>query len=377
MKKSVMADRHAHWCREAAFALTNSKESISALGRKNKAYRKSLRQQAYYKLKGMQAFGESKKNSIKTDQAKDKIFSFSTFRTYWKHIKYFVAWMNKTHPEITTLKAAKPYVNEWLQSRVDQVDINGRSLSAWTIQTETAALGKLFSIDRDDPNRFVPPPRKRENIKRSRESAVRDKHFSKTNNAALISFCRGTGLRRAGIQSITGKDLVTRAQIDAEIHRITAIPSAERSSHDVTLLNICMDTKLFGPSQIYYVHTREKGGRERLAPIVGPDVDEIIQRFRETKPDEKVWGHVNSNADIHSYRADYALRVYRKYARPMDKIPYDRINKGSGRQFQGDVYTCRKDEYGKKLDKKAMLICSKALGHNRVEVVASNYLRGV
>ena len=44
---------------------------------------------------------------------------------------------------------------------------------------------------------------------------------------------------------------------------------------------------------------------------------------------------------------------------------------------QGDVYTCRKDEAGKKLDKVAMLICSKAIGHNRISVVADNYIRGL
>lgn len=37
--------------------------------------------------------------------------------------------------------------------------------------------------------------------------------------------------------------------------------------------------------------------------------------------------------------------------------------------------TCRKDESGRKLDKAAMLVCSKALGHNRIDVVANNYIR--
>ena len=32
---------------------------------------------------------------------------------------------------------------------------------------------------------------------------------------------------------------------------------------------------------------------------------------------------------------------------------------------------------GKKLDKAAMLLASKALGHNRIEVVAINYIRGL
>ena len=52
-----------------------------------------------------------------------------------------------------------------------------------------------------------------------------------------------------------------------------------------------------------------------------------------------------------------------------------RINKGTGHRYQSQVYTCRKDESGRKLDKAAMLVCSKALGHNRLEVVANNYIR--
>ena len=59
------------------------------------------------------------------------------------------------------------------------------------------------------------------------------------------------------------------------------------------------------------------------------------------------------------------------------EIPYDRVNKGSGRKYQSEVYICRKDEAGRKLEKAAMLVCSKALGHNRISVVADNYIRGL
>lgn len=70
-------------------------------------------------------------------------------------------------------------------------------------------------------------------------------------------------------------------------------------------------------------------------------------------------------------------QMYKSYARPLDQIPYDRVNKGTGKRFQGDIYTCRKDESGKKLDRQAMKKCSKALGHNRISVVADNYIRGL
>ena len=120
-----------------------------------------------------------------------------------------------------------------------------------------------------------------------------------------------------------------------------------------------------------------KGGRERVSPIVGKNAAQIVEHIRNTPNDEKVWQHIHQSADIHGYRAEYATDIYRAHARPIEEIPYDRVNKGTGRKFQSDVYTCRKDESGKKLDKKAMLICSKALGHNRIEVVANNYIRGL
>ena len=93
-------------------------------------------------------------------------------------------------------KKAEKYMSEWLQRRVDQVDMNGKHLSAWTIQTEAKALGKLSGITQEDPHYFHPPQRKREDIVRSRGDKVRDKHFSEKNNDELVKFCRGTGCRR-------------------------------------------------------------------------------------------------------------------------------------------------------------------------------------
>ena len=128
----------------------------------------------------------------------------------------------------------------------------------------------------------------------------------------------------------------------------------------------------------YFTHVRNgKGGRERLSPIIGQNAEQIVTRMKNTLPDEKVWQHVHKSADIHSYRGDYATAIYKDFARPIEKIPYDRVNRGTGRKYQSEVYTCRKDEAGRKLDKAAMLVCSKALGHNRIEVVANNYIRGL
>ena len=340
------------------------------MGRRNKAYSKDLHQQAYDRLTGMQAFGESKKEAVANGTEKEKIFSFNTYKSYWKHTKYFIKYIKENHPECTTLKSAKKYVNEWLQTRVDQ------GLSAWTVQLEAKAMGKLYGISPDDENYFKPPKRNREDIKRSRGDRARDKHFSKTNNDELIKFCKGTGLRRAELGELRGKDLVTREQIEAEIAQLESRPAAELTPVDTKRLEMLQDTRLFEGD--YFTHIRNgKGGRERMSPIIGPNTEQIVERIKNTPAEEKVWQHIHQSADIHGYRAEYATIIYKAKARAIEEIPYDRVNRGTGRKYQSEVYTCRKDEAGRKLDKAAMLVCSKALGHNRIEVVANNYIRGL
>ena len=125
------------------------------MGRKNKAYSKDLHQQAYERLQGMLSFGESKKEAVANGTDREKIFSFNTYKSYWKHIKYFLKYVRENYPKCTTLKKAKKYVNEWLQQRADQ------GLSAWTVQLEAKALGKLYGISPDDENYFKPPKRNR------------------------------------------------------------------------------------------------------------------------------------------------------------------------------------------------------------------------
>ena len=77
----------------------------------------------------------------------------------------------------------------------------------------------------------------------------------------------------------------------------------------------------------------------------------------------KVWETVPANADIHSYRAEYATAIYLSYARPLDQLT------------QKEKYYCRNDKKGIVYDRAAMLEASKALGHNRISVVGEHYLR--
>ena len=177
------------------------------------------------------------------------------------------------------------------------------------------------------------------------------------------------------MEKLEGRDLASREDIENEIASLEAKKKTETEEKH---LNVLKDSLEQFPDQDYFLHHRkDKGGRERYSPIIGDHKQQIVDRMKATASEEKVWKYVSGNADIHSYRGEYATEIYKMYARPIEEIPYDRINKGTGRKFQGGVYVCRKDERGKKLDKEAMLKASKALGHNRLEIVANNYIRGL
>lgn len=341
--------------------------------RKSK-YRQTLHQQAYNILNAMQAYGESKR-AADTDSRKDKIYSYNTYKTYKKHIGYYIDWVKQHYPDCRSLKAAKKYVNEWLQYRVEQTDNNGNHLSAWTIQTEAAALNKLYGIDKSDVGRFQPPRRRREDIKRSRHQVTRDKNFSAEKNAELINFCRATGCRRNVLEHLEGRDLWTKTQMIDTVKNLQSQQMENLSATEKKQLASLQDAlSVFGDFEYFIYHRKDKNGKYRYAPVIN-NTEAVIERFKGVEATERVWHSVNSNADIHSYRADYATTLYKMYARQINEIPYDRINSGSKRAYQSDVYACRHDH--RRLDKRAMRLCSKALGHNRLDVVANNYLRDV
>lgn len=284
---------------------------------RNREKKGSLLHQVKTALDEKLAIGESKFEDKKIGATADKIYSWNTYKTYLKHNIYFIQWAKETH-QIKSLDEGKKYVNEWLEMREKQ------GLSAYTVKLETSALMKLYNISSDEI--YKSNARYRANIQRSRGEKVRDKHFSEEKHKDLVKFCRATGLRRAELQQLRGTDLI---EIDGEPF-------------------IC-------------VSRGAKGGRHRNIPLVFEK--DFIQALMRSKGEEKVFEKVPNGADIHSYRAEFATRLYKKLARDIDSLP------------KSEKYHCRKDLKGVCYDKKAMLEVSRALGHNRISVIAGHYIR--
>jgi hypothetical protein len=335
---------------------------------KTKFYKKDLDEQVYDVLFAKLVPGESRHEAKLDGTAQDKIFSFGTFKTYRRQCGYFVDWIRETYPECKTLKKARKHLNEWLASLVD------KDFSAWTVHTAKSAVHKLYNISGNDPNCFAAPERRRCDIKRSRIAVENDKNVTVEKWGDLMDFVRGTGTRRGVLELLTGDDLWTRERMRKEHLRL-------KEKLDLTVEEIRVSRALrealevFPMYDVFVHHRRDKGGRDRFAPVLPEFAEQVIERMGAVAANDRVWEQVHATADIHSYRAEYATILYRRHARKIDEIPYDRINRGSGHRYQSDVYVCRNDAHGRKLDKRSMRLCARALGHNRIEVVASNYIR--
>ena len=288
--------------------------------------KKLIKEQIFERYAQMfhEGYGRSRHKDKANGQTKGRIYSDKTFRTYREVGKKFGKWLRDAHPEIKKLEKVDCHVvNEYLLKRAytDKV-------SNWTFKMEKSAIAKLLGVEHmsDKERHWIESPEcKRADVVRSRGDAVRDCHFSETRNSDLIEFCRSTGLRRHELEALRGNKLSVRAD------------------------------------GVYLEGIAGKGGKVRDIKVVG-DV-ELVKRLCEQAGNGKVFDHVHNACDVHGYRAEYAKRVYESVARPVGEIE------------KADLFICRGDKKGTRYDRKALEVVSKNLGHERVQVVSSSYLR--
>lgn len=229
----------------------------------------------------------------------------------------FAEWCKDTHG-CKTIEAAKPYIQEYLDLRIN------KGLSSWTINLDASAIAKMYGCSTKDL-KLILPERKRKDIKRSRKSCGHDKHVSKKNNKNIIDFCKGCGLRRHELAQLKTENILTEGE------------------------------------NVYIEVLQGKGGKRRIVEVL-PKFREHIKSYQNGKTGEYVFKEIAQNLDIHSYRASYACELYKSLERPLDSL------------IREQKYFCKGNMKGTVYDKKAMLKVSKMLGHNRINVIASNYL---
>ena len=268
------------------------------------------------RLTSLLALGESRHECKINGTDKDKIFSINTIEQYRRVGDYFADYVISQNPSVRGLRQAEKYIDGFLQHLKD----DGKS--AWTQQCYRSALTKIYG---EDKSTVELDSKRRADIKRSRYDTESARHFSEARNAELANFCQHTGLRRSELERLTPDQLHQNKEGN------------------------------------YFLRVTGKGGKERDAYILNNDKC-VIDRILSTESDKPVWGKVHSKCNVHGYRADYAKALYEQLARPIEEVP------------QSERYVCRDDKYGEVYDKVAMRQVSNNLGHNRIDVIASNYL---
>ena len=250
--------------------------------------------------------GRSRHEDKKTGDDVRFIYSSRTYRTYRDQGKAFAAYAKAQG--LRNLDQAREVVPAYLQGMID------RGMSSYSVRTAASAIGKIYGINYGSFGIL----------------AVERKHVSTDLLEKYGSILRCIGLRRSEALLARGNDLIKK---------------------DGT----------------YYIHVpRGKGGKERTAIIQGTtaEIEAVVQKFKEAGKGHVWQAGIPRDVPVHRFRAEYAARVYKAAARPVEAL------RGH------DRYICRNDMAGVIYDRQALCYVSKQLGHNRETVVAVNYLHG-
>ncbi len=192
--------------------------------------------------------------------------------------------------------------------------------SAWTLKMERSAL-RLFFGRRDLAAEVALPARRRDQITRSRQAAVRDRDFDSAHWQALLTFLDATGLRRSEAQRVHARDVSTT------------------------------------PGGELVVAVIGKGGKHRVVPILSQHAEAIRALVAQRRPEERLFPRIPSHLDVHAHRRAFAQSTYCQASDGRRLPPSDR------RLTANDV------------DSGAARVTSQALGHNRTDVTTTHYLR--
>lgn len=295
-------------------------------------HRKSMIKEIIDRLDEKMAIGQSRREAKQATRASgehiwtystEHIHSFKTRSIYQGHLVRFARWVRSTY-QIKCLAELEARTPELASAYVQQRMMEGKS--PYTLQAERASLRLLFG-DRTLAQNVKLPRRARMNITRSRQPVAHDRHIQLAHWQPLIRFLEATGLRRNEIRLLHVGDIVT-----SDTH-----------------------PDYFGQTTVKV--RNGKGGKSRTVPVLAGHEQDVLVMRAGRADEELVFPRIPKHLDVHSYRRAYAQSLYLSFA-PGWTLP----------QQEGRL---RPNEY----HAEAVMAVSKALGHNRMDVVIRHYIR--
>lgn len=311
-------------------------------GKNNKG---NLKYQFKMKLRSLNRIGQSKHEAKQEEKMRcqitgekwnpakvEGIYSLKTMESYKENIYKFTEWEKSAHPEVNDCEnISKDHVGEWLQQSID------RGNSAWTVRLQAAAMAKVLDCSSKDFGVAL-PKRERKDITRSRGDRAHDREINLEKHKDLVEFCKGTGLRR----------------------------------REVTLLK---PSRIFQEKDRIFVEVAKtegggKGGKPRTLQVVREYRVHVLECRDKAIQDEKerVFDEVPNKLDIHSYRREYCQERYQEIAE-------HREQERCGREVTKKEKYYTRDGTHRVFDKGALQELTVEMGHERTDVMVSNYLR--
>jgi len=304
----------------------------------------SFKEQMFRALNALNCYGQSKyqakQESYKQgNKGKVKgIYSKKTMQDYKQVAEQFQSWSKTKGYNFKSLAdVSDSHILQYLTERQAQ------GKSSWTISKDLSALNKIFNknITKKDSGLRS---RKNSDIKNNRGLGNNYRSSIYKKNKELTDFISATGIRRQSVTVINPSNAI-RDKVGVVI----------------------------GFSVI------EKGGKHRNCYVIKGKqeaVTSFVNKHLSQKGNQPFWTKVDKNLNTHWYRAEYARTLYN-----------DLITANNHRQdyFEGyrDTFVNSQrlaqatDGHGqitKGYDTEALAVVSQNLGHNRIDVVYSNYL---
>ncbi len=302
-------------------------------------------------LKSKIAFGQSKhkdKQNLGFGKSTYKIYSHGTYNTYIKECSQYSKWLREEKGiiKIKDIGETEQFAKEYLQHRLDI------GVSVYTAKLERSALAMLYSkpIDIDMPYRD------NKGIVRSRHGCEYEKHISRTGkHKDIFTIAGACGCRRKDIAKLTVNSFIEK------------------------------------DGRLYVKMIQSKGGRNRIAPVVPAlqeDVKSILEKVKN-EGRETLFNMIPQKIDIHGLRREYAQNIYTAFVQDREfrniyfkvanipdrheyKVYKDKEGNTQTREINAVLY---KDRDNNIYDRDNLYAVSQALGHNRLDVSVTHYLK--
>lgn len=304
----------------------------------------SFKELMFRSLNSLNRFGQSKYQAKQESYRQgnkgkvEGIYSKKTMQDYKKVAQQFQSWTKAKGYRFHSLsEVSDGHIKQYLIERQE----NG--MSAWSLSHDLSALNKIFhrNITKKDTGLKA---RHNADIKNNRGFGNNYRSSVYQRNKDLTYFLSATGIRRQSVATISPTDAIR-----------------DRN-------NMVIGFRVI-----------EKGGKARNCYVIKErqkDITDFVDKHSSINGNKPFWSKVDKNLNVHWYRGEYAHLLYN------DLITAKNNKQDYFKGYRDSFVNSAKLEQAtrghgqitKGYDTEALAIVSQNLGHNRIDVVYSNYL---